>query len=124
MTWRAGIAVLALLAWAGSAQAQAPNPYDVIAKSKLDAAEWALKRRDYRDAMELYAWVVRETRASGRYRAKGHMGIGNILLGQTRYEEAQQAYTRALQTPGADPRDKKSARDAIGLVEQFMMLRR
>ncbi len=126
MTRRATIAALLVLGWVAAAelQAQVPSPYDVIAKSKLDAAVWALKREDYRDAFALYAWVVRETRASGRYRAKAHIGIGNIMLGQTLYKEAKQAYTDALKMPGADPKDKKSARDALAIVEQFLSLRR
>ena len=76
------IVVLSLTTWFGSpvaGAAQDGNP--VMAKSKLDAANWAQEEGNVKGATEMLLVAIGEKRVSERSRAKAHIEMGNIWLG-------------------------------------------
>lgn len=114
--------LLILVGICAAANAQAPDPNEIAAKMKLDAAQVMITMKRYDEASENVLDILERKGLSDATRGRAFLMMGNIGFYIGDFKAAKLGYQWVLKLPGANLQDKKSAEQGLEMAEDFEKL--
>lgn len=116
------LTLLVLMGICDVVHSQTSNPNEVAAKMKLDSAQVMISMKHYDEAAETVMDILERKDLSDATRGRAFLMMGNIAFYTGNFKAAKLGYQWVLKLPGADSRDKVSAKQGLGLAEDFEKL--